>query len=69
MDAGLTTTDALRAATTLNAEHFGLSDRGVIEPGKRADLVLIAGDPVADIRATRQIRSVWLAGTERKPRS
>jgi imidazolonepropionase-like amidohydrolase len=62
--AGLSTVEALRAATVLPAEHFGLPDRGVIVPGRRADLVLIDGDPIADIRATRQIRRVWCAGVE-----
>jgi imidazolonepropionase-like amidohydrolase len=65
-DAGLSTVEALRAATVLPAQHFGLRDRGVIEPGRRADLVLIDGDPVADIRATRQIRQVWCAGVEHR---
>jgi imidazolonepropionase-like amidohydrolase len=64
VDAGLSTVEALRAATVLPAQHFGLSDRGVIEPGRRADLVLIDGDPIADIRATRQVRRVWCAGVE-----
>ncbi|CAF3765391.1 unnamed protein product, partial [Adineta steineri] len=36
-------------------------DRGVIEVGKRADLVLISGDPIVDIRATRSIERVWCA--------
>ena len=64
IEAGLSTVEALRAATVLPAQHFGLHDRGVIEPGRRADLVLVDGDPIADIRATRQIRRVWCAGVE-----
>jgi imidazolonepropionase-like amidohydrolase len=64
IEAGLSTVEALRAATVLPAQHFGLRDRGVIEPGRRADLVLIDGDPIADIRATRLIRRVWCAGVE-----
>jgi imidazolonepropionase-like amidohydrolase len=64
IEAGLSTVEALRAATVLPAQHFGLHDRGVIEPGRRADLVLIDGDPIADIRATRRIRRVWCAGVE-----
>jgi imidazolonepropionase-like amidohydrolase len=64
IDAGLSTVEALRAATVVPAQHFGLHDRGVIEPGRRADLVLIDGDPIADIRATRQVRRVWCAGVE-----
>ena len=66
VDAGLSTVEALRAATVLPAQHFGLHDRGVIEPGRRADLVLIDGDPIADIRATRRIRRVWCAGVEHR---
>ncbi|MBL1101047.1 amidohydrolase family protein [Streptomyces coffeae] len=67
VDAGLTTVDALRAATGLPALHFGLADRGVIEPGLRADLVLIDGDPVADIRATRHLQRIWCGGVEHGP--
>ena len=67
VDAGLTTVDALRAATSRPARYFGLADRGVIEPGRRADLVLIDGDPLRDITATRSIRRVWCGGTEVKP--
>ena len=66
IEAGLSAVEALRAATVLPAHYFGLHDRGVIEPGRRADLVLIDGDPTADIRATRQIRRVWCAGVEHR---
>ncbi len=62
--AGLSTVDALRAATELPARYFGLGDRGVIGPGRRADLVLIGADPLADIRATRSIRRIWCGGAE-----
>ena len=64
VDAGLSPLDALRAATVLPAKHFDLPDRGAIEPGRRADLVLIDGDPLEDIRATRQILRVWCGGVE-----
>jgi imidazolonepropionase-like amidohydrolase len=60
----LSTVDALRAATSLSARHFGLSDRGAVQPGLRADLVLVDGDPVADISVTRQVARVWCAGIE-----
>jgi imidazolonepropionase-like amidohydrolase len=63
VDAGLTAVDALRAATSRPARYFGLGDRGVIEPGRRADLVLIDGNPLRDIEATRVIRRVWCGGT------
>ncbi|UFS97779.1 amidohydrolase family protein [Nocardia huaxiensis] len=62
--AGLSTADALRAATTGPARAFGLTDRGAITPGLRADLVLLDGDPLADITATRSIRRIWRAGID-----
>jgi len=66
-NAGLSPLEVLLAATALPARHFGLSDRGTITPGKRADLVLIDGDPLADIRATRSIRRIWCGGIEHEP--
>jgi imidazolonepropionase-like amidohydrolase len=65
VEAGLSNIDALRAATVLPARHFGLADRGVIEPGRRADLVLVDGDPTTDISATRAIVRIWCGGAER----
>ena len=62
VEAGLTPVEALRAATVLPADYFGFKDRGVIAAGRRADLLLIAGDPTRDIAATRTIRGVWAAG-------
>ena len=60
--AGLTPVEALRSATVVGAELFDLSDRGRIESGLRADLVLIGGDPTTDITATRNLRHVWVGG-------
>ncbi|MEC3952613.1 amidohydrolase family protein [Nocardia sp. CDC153] len=59
---GLSPAEALNAATSLPAHHFALTDRGSITPGLRADLVLIEGDPLSNITATRSIRQVWSAG-------
>lgn len=62
--AGLTAPEALAAATSVPAAAFGLSDRGQIAPGRRADLVLLDGDPTTDIKATRRIAGVWKQGHE-----
>jgi len=62
VEAGLTPAQAVDAATSVAAEHFGLSDRGRIAFGLRADLVLLEDDPTVDIAATRTIRGVWIAG-------
>jgi imidazolonepropionase-like amidohydrolase len=60
--AGLTRTAALSAATSAPARAFGLKDRGRIAAGLRADLVLVTGDPAADITATRDIVGIWKGG-------
>jgi imidazolonepropionase-like amidohydrolase len=49
--AGMALGDALAAATSCAAAHLGLEDRGRIEPGARADLVVVNGDPRDDISA------------------
>ncbi|HEY6787432.1 MAG TPA: amidohydrolase family protein [Trebonia sp.] len=64
---GLAPAEALRGATSLAAATFGLTDRGVIAPGRRADLVLVDGDPTRDISASRNIRGVWIGGRQVKP--
>jgi len=60
--AGLTTIEALRAATATPARRFGLTDRGRIVPGARADLLLVDGDPITNISDTLSIRAVWRRG-------
>jgi imidazolonepropionase-like amidohydrolase len=62
--AGLRPVQALTAATSAPAKAFGLTDRGGIRPGLRADLLLVDGDPTQDIAATRAIRAVRIAGRE-----
>ena len=72
VEAGVPAGEALRAATRENARFLGgpRADFGDIAPGQRADLVLVDGDPTADISATQRIVRVWLEGVEmvRHPR-
>jgi len=60
--AGMTPLEALKSATSVPADVFGLKGRGRIAPGGRADLVLVEGDPSTDIKATRKIAAVWKDG-------
>jgi imidazolonepropionase-like amidohydrolase len=59
---GITPAQALNAATAAPARVFNLADRGHIAPGQRADLMLVSGDPLTDITATRAIERIWRAG-------
>lgn len=60
--AGLTPMEALQAATLNAGKYLDLADTGTIEKGKRADLVLLDSNPLVDIKNTRTIQSVVLAG-------
>ena len=60
--AGLSPLEALVSATSVPANMFGLTDRGRIAIGLRADLVLVEGNPSVDITATRAIVGVWKRG-------
>ncbi|MFJ5774622.1 amidohydrolase family protein [Streptomyces sp. NPDC093094] len=62
VEAGPSPLEALRSATRAAADAFGLTDRGRVRPGLRADLLLVGGDPVDVIGATRDVRAVWTAG-------
>jgi imidazolonepropionase-like amidohydrolase len=64
VQAGLSPTDALAAATSVPARVFGLPDRGLIVPGRRADLLLVKGDVLQSITATRDIVAIWKTGAE-----
>ena len=59
---GMTPAQALNAATAAPARVFNLADRGHIAPGRRADLMLVSGDPLTDITATLAIEQIWRAG-------
>jgi imidazolonepropionase-like amidohydrolase len=57
--AGLTPFEALQTATTNTARLLNADgDIGTIQVGKLADLVIVEGDPLADIKAARRVRTV-----------
>jgi imidazolonepropionase-like amidohydrolase len=63
VQAGFTPAEALRAATIDPARYLGAADSlGSIATGKRADLVLLEADPLADIRNTTRIAAVVADG-------
>jgi imidazolonepropionase-like amidohydrolase len=64
MTLGMSALDALRTITSVAAEVCGLASRkGRLAPGFDADLVAVAGDPLADPAALREVRAVFLAGS------
>lgn len=62
VEAGLTPAEALRAATINCANLFPSLNAGAVAPGKRADLVLLNGNPLTDIRNAHDIHAVVLRG-------
>ncbi len=61
--AGLTPYQALQTGTVNPARYFGAEDQfGRVREGLSADLILLAGNPLADIRNTRNIRGIMLKG-------
>ncbi|GBQ26527.1 amidohydrolase family protein [Gluconacetobacter azotocaptans] len=64
VEAGLTPMQALAVATGNAAALMHLSDRGVILPGRLADLFVVSGDPATDITAVDRIEQVWHRGVK-----
>jgi imidazolonepropionase-like amidohydrolase len=61
--AGLTPAQVLQCATRRAAELAGVdATAGTIEPGKVADFLVLAGDPLADIANTTKLVAVWHTG-------
>jgi len=60
---GMTPLQALQTATVNAADALGWSDRvGAIEPGKWADLIAVAGNPLQDISTLEHVKFVMKAG-------
>jgi imidazolonepropionase-like amidohydrolase len=68
VEAGLAPAAALAAATSLAAAHLNLAGVGRVVPGARADLLLVDGDPLADLTALTRVRLVTRDGRVAGPR-
>jgi imidazolonepropionase-like amidohydrolase len=63
VESGMTPMQVLIAATSAAAECHGKGEQfGSIRPGASADLLVLAANPLEQIRNTRQIKSVWIGG-------
>jgi imidazolonepropionase-like amidohydrolase len=63
VESGMTPMKAITAATGAAAECHGKAGQfGTIQPGASADFLVLAANPLDDIRNTRQIKSVWIRG-------
>jgi imidazolonepropionase-like amidohydrolase len=58
----LTPSEILRAVTSSAAEAIGLPDRGLLQAGKRADLIVVEGDPLRDLARLENVLAVMKAG-------
>jgi imidazolonepropionase-like amidohydrolase len=62
VEAGMQPAEALQAATISGAEVLGVDDQGVVEAGKRANIIALPGDPLADINAVMTVDFVMKDG-------
>ena len=63
MKRGMTPMQAIQSATSVAAQHMGWhQDVGALQPGRYADLVAIAGDPLKDITRLEQVDVVIKGG-------
>jgi imidazolonepropionase-like amidohydrolase len=63
VELGMTPADALRTATTVDAELLGLAaEVGTLEAGKRADVIAVPGDPLRDITTVQRVFFVMKDG-------
>ena len=67
-DAGLTALEAIAAATAVASDACGLGDElGTVQPGKRADLLVVDADPLADPRILLDAGRIWLVVQAGRP--
>jgi imidazolonepropionase-like amidohydrolase len=64
VDAGLTPEQALLSATSVAATCLRLDDVGTLQPGNRADFLVLGSDPLQNVQATRQLERVYVGGQQ-----
>jgi imidazolonepropionase-like amidohydrolase len=64
VQAGLTPMEVITAATRSAAEFLGAQDLGTVEKGKWADFLVLSANPLSDIRNTRSLESIFIAGNK-----
>ena len=68
VEAGMTPLEAIQSATIVSAKAMNLDrDSGTIEPGKRADMILVDGDPLRNISDLRKMTLVFANGRRLNP--
>ncbi len=68
LEAGLTPLESLRAATQTAARSLGVDrDRGTLEPGKRADFLVLSADPLRSVANIRNTDGIWKSGVRVGP--
>jgi imidazolonepropionase-like amidohydrolase len=64
---GMPPAEAIKAATVNAADLLGIAaEAGTLEPGKRADLIAVAGDPISNITALKNVSFVMKEGKVHK---
>jgi imidazolonepropionase-like amidohydrolase len=64
--AGISPLETIRAATQTAARSLGIdADRGTLQAGRRADFLVLAADPLRDVRNVRAIEAVYKRGEAR----
>lgn len=62
VERGMTPLAAIRAATVNAADLLGVDDRGVVAPGRLADLIAVPGNPLEDVTVLEDVRFVMVGG-------
>ena len=67
VDGGLTAAEGIQAATAGSAAALGRPDLGVVAPGSPADLLVVDGDPLDDVRVLADPARIWLVVRDGRP--